>query len=186
MAQLQWRPLRHDDLADVARIAATAFPHHPEDPARFAERLALSPDWCFGLEDGEGALKGYLIAYPWPFGRIPPLNAPLGTLPDGGGALFLHDLALDPGSTGSGQASAIVEQVAARARAGGFGDIALVAVNDTARFWRRRGFVAVDGSSELRAKLASYGEGARYMRRGLAPRATGGGPAGGVTDVRVA
>ena len=167
MAQFRWRPLREADLAGVTRIAVTAFPHHHEDPACFAERLALSPSWCFGLEDAAGALKGYLIAYPWPLGTVPPLNAALRALPEQGDALFLHDLALDPEAAGTGQASAIVERVAAHARTAGFGDIALVAVNDTAEFWRRRGFTSVDGSPGLSAKLATYGEDARYMRRRL-------------------
>ena len=156
------------DLASVAQIAAIAFPHHYEDPACFAERLALSPAWCFGLEDEEGALKGYLVAYPWPLGAIPPLNARLGALPDGSDALFLHDLALHPDIAGTGQAGAIVEQIAAEAQAAGFDDIALVAVNDTAGFWERRGFTIAGGPPSLRAKLAIYGEGARYMRRHLA------------------
>jgi GNAT superfamily N-acetyltransferase len=161
----RWRPLREGDLAGVARIAAMAFPQHYEDPACFAERLALSPSWCFGLEDAAGALKGYLIAYPWPVGTIPPLNAPLGVLPEQRDALFLHDLAIHPAAAGTGQAQAILERVVEEARNAGIGVIALIAVNGTADFWRRQGFTVADTTPALEWKLASYGKGARYMLR---------------------
>ncbi len=42
----------------------------------------------------------------------------------------------------------------------------LVAVNDAAPFWERRGFAVVD-SPAMTAKLASYGADARYMVRTL-------------------
>ncbi len=168
MTRFRWRPLTAADLAQVADIARIAFPEHHEDPACFAERLALSPSWCFALDDGTGSLGGYLIAYSWPRGTIPPLNAPLGALPEQGEALFLHDLAIRPDAAGSGQARAIVGEIARKAQGAGFGEIALVAVNDSARFWRLQGFTVVDGPPDLQAKLATYGEGARYMRRPLA------------------
>jgi ribosomal protein S18 acetylase RimI-like enzyme len=161
LAQFRWRPMTEADLGSVAQIAAIAFPHHYEDPACFAERLALSPAWCFGLEDEEGALKGYVVAYPWPLGAIPPLNARLGALPDGSDALFLHDLALHPDIAGTGQAGAIVEQIAAEAQAAGFDDIALVAVNDTAGFWERE-------ASPLQADRRACGRSSRPTMRACA------------------
>lgn len=167
LTQFRWRPLTAADLAQVADIARIAFPEHHEDPACFAERLALSPSWCFALDDGTGSLKGYLIAYPWPRGTIPPLNAPLGALPEQGEALFLHDLATRPDAAGWGQARAIVDELARRAEVAGFREIALVAVNDSLEFWRRQGFTVADGSPALKAKLATYGNDARYMRRHL-------------------
>lgn len=155
------------DLADVADIARIAFPEHHEDPACFAERLALSPSWCFALDNGTGTPRGYLIAYPWPRATIPPLNTRLGAIPNQGETLFLHDLGICPEAAGSGQARAIVDEVARRAQDAGFGEIALVAVNDTLAFWHRQGFIAVDGSPTFKAKLATYGADARYMRRHL-------------------
>lgn len=96
-----WRPLRKNDLAQVVEIAAATFPDHPEDAVCFEERIATSR-WCLGLDDGEGGLDGYLVAYPWPLGDIPPLNTLLGPVRDAGGALFLHDLALRPVTAGRG------------------------------------------------------------------------------------
>jgi GNAT superfamily N-acetyltransferase len=168
LAQLLWRPLSETDLSGVGQIALATFPCHYEDPACFAERLSLSPRWSFGLEDWNGRLKGYLFAYPWPFGTIPPLNARLGAVPDQSRALFLHDLAIDPEARGTGQARAIVEQVARDARREGFCELTLVAVNNTAKFWQGRGFTIVNGRQSPHDKLSSYGADACYMRRRLA------------------
>ena len=165
-----WRPLQSGDLAAVVSIANAAFPFHPEAPAYFAERLALSPDWCFGLEDGADCLAGYLIAYPWLLNNIPPLNARLGILPDQRTSLFLHDLALRAGVAGGGRASAGVEHLVKLARAAGLTTIALVAVNETVGFWRRNGFRPVADDPCIRAKLASYGEGSAYMLREISPQ----------------
>jgi GNAT superfamily N-acetyltransferase len=154
----------------VAAIAEAAFPAHYEDPVHFAERLALSPDWCFGLEGPGGALGGYLIAYPWPLGAVPPLNASLGRVERDGASLFLHDLALSPAASGQGLAQAIVQRLSAAAAAAGFHSIALVSVNGAEPFWRRHRFAPVAPAAEVAAKLTQYGEDARYMVRALSPR----------------
>ncbi|MBV9841529.1 MAG: GNAT family N-acetyltransferase [Sphingomonadaceae bacterium] len=173
MTDYRWRPLREADLEGVAAIAALTFPQHPEELACFAERLALSPAWCFGLQDGASSLLGYLIAYPWPLGSVPPLNALLGSLPPQADALFLHDLAIHPNAAGSGQGAKIVGHLASDAFNARFSDIALVAVNQTMAFWQGQGFRAEAPASNYRAKLASYGGGARYMRRHLEAAARG-------------
>lgn len=149
-----------DDLGKVVAVARVAFPDHPEDRPCFAERLALSPDLCFVLAEGED-VAGYLIAYPWPLGRIPPLNSLLGALPEARDALYLHDLALRPGARGGGHARTILDMLFARAAGT---PIALVSVNDSAAFWRAQGF-AESAAPDIAAKLASYGDDARYMVR---------------------
>ena len=55
-----WRPMLPADLSMTETIAEQVHPDYPEDPAVFAERLALFPAGCFML----GAV-GYLIAHPW-------------------------------------------------------------------------------------------------------------------------
>lgn len=152
------------DLDGVVAVARVAFPDHFEDRACFAERLTLYPDGCRVLANGDGAVAGYGIAYPWLRDAMPPLNALVGALPDDAGLIYLHDLALLPVTRGTGAAGLYVEWLVAKARAEGWPHIALVAVNDAAPFWARQGFAAVD-RPELRAKLASYGEDARYMVR---------------------
>lgn len=158
-----WRAMTAAHLDDVVAVAAVAFPDHPEGRACFAERLALCPQLCFVLEDA-GAVAGYLIAYPWPQGAIPPLDTLLGALPEDGSALYLHDLALLPHTQGRGQAAAGVALLLERARALGGTSIALVSVNASTGFWKAQGFCAAEAPP---GKLASYGEAARYMRRAI-------------------
>ena len=158
---MRWRAMEAGDLDGVVAVARIAFPDHPEGRACFEERLALAPASCFVLE-GERGVAGYLIAYPWPRGAIPPLDTLLGGLPKSRESWYLHDLALLPEARGGGNARAglalLFDQLDA--------PIALVSVNESAAFWQAQGFVPQD-SPELRAKLSSYGPGARYMVRGV-------------------
>lgn len=156
---MHWRAMEAGDLDGVVAVARIAFPDHPEGRACFAERLALAPRSCFVLE-GEGHIAGYLIAYPWPQGAIPPLDTLLGGLPEVRDSWYLHDLALLPKVRGGGNARAGLALLFAQVSA----PIALVSVNESAAFWQAQGFVPRE-SAELRAKLASYGADARYMIR---------------------
>jgi ribosomal protein S18 acetylase RimI-like enzyme len=158
---MHWRPMLDSDLDGVVAVAAVAFPDHPEGRACFAERLALTSDSCWVLAAG-AAIAGYLIAYPWPLGEIPPLDTLLGQLPEQRTAWYLHDLALLPDARGTGQAAAGLALLFAHTEA----PIALVSVNDSAAFWAGHGFVAQQ-SPTLQAKLKSYGPHARYMVRGV-------------------
>ncbi|MFD1959897.1 GNAT family N-acetyltransferase [Novosphingobium panipatense] len=141
-------------------------PDHFEAQGCFEERLALFPQGCFVLASGE-EVRGYLIVYPWPAGAVPPLNSALGGLPDQREAFYLHDLALQDPLRGKGHTRPIVEQAAAMLRAMGGRSLALVSVNDSVPFWRAMGFEPVVPDASLTAKLASYGEDARYMVRAL-------------------
>lgn len=162
-----WRPMAPADLDGVAAVARLSFPHHPEDRACFANRLALHPDGCFVLAAGsEGEVKGYLVAYPWRRGEAPALNTLIEAIPSDADLVYLHDLALHPDTRGGGHTHPIIERLASETRAKGWPSIALVAVNDAAAFWGRHGFV-VDPSAGIAAKLASYGDDARYMIRTL-------------------
>jgi len=165
MPGLIWRAMTPDDLDTVVAIAATAFPNHFEDRACFANRLSLYPQGCRVLADPAG-LCGYLVAYPWRRGQVPPLNSLIGSIPDDADVLYLHDLALRPEIRGAGHARVAIEALSADARMAGWPAVALVAVNDAEAFWARRGFVT-DPAPDLRTTLAGYGPDARYMVRGL-------------------
>jgi ribosomal protein S18 acetylase RimI-like enzyme len=154
---MRWRAMTAADLDGVVAVAATAFPDHPEGRACFAERLALAPETCWALAEG-AAVAGYLIAYPWPLGAIPPLDTLLGSLPAARDAWYLHDLALLPKTRGQGHAAAGLALLFAHTDA----PIALVSVNDSAAFWVGHDFVA-----QPSAKLKSYGPHARYMVRSV-------------------
>lgn len=154
-----WRSMTATDLGGVLAVAAIGFPDHPESLACIAERLTLSPETCFTLAEGDRVV-GFLIAYPWPLGAIPPLDTLLGSLPEARDAWYLHDLALLPEARGNGHAAAGLALLFAQVDA----PIALVSVNNSAAFWRSHGFLPID-TPALRAKLVSYGPDARYMRR---------------------
>lgn len=166
MAAAHWRPMHGDDVDGVVAVAAVAFPDHFERRDCFAERFALFPQGCFVLAAGD-AVQGYLIAYPWPLGAIPPLNSLLGALPASRETWYLHDLALHPDACGQGHARPIVERLAIEAREQGAERIALVSVNDSMPFWQGVGFAPVAGDATLARKLESYGEASRYMVRAL-------------------
>lgn len=166
MSDFNWRPMRTDDVDGVVAVARSAFPNHFEALACFAERLALFPEGCFALASADG-IKGYLIAYPWPLGEIPPLNSLLGALPEARETIYLHDLALHPDIRGQGHARPIVERLAAEAGALGVRRIALVSVNDTVPFWQSMGFEPVLADAVVARKLVSYGADSTYMVRKL-------------------
>lgn len=162
---LAWRPMTAVDLDGVVEVARVGFPDHFEDRACFENRLDLNPGGCFVLADGQG-VAGYLVAYPWARDAAPALNVRIDAIPGDASVMYLHDLALSPGARGRGLTAEIVERLADQARAAGWPALALVAVNDAAGFWARRGF-RVRETPALADKLASYGPDARYMTRDL-------------------
>ncbi len=161
MTSVSWRAMAAADLAAVSNIAAAVHPDFPEEDAVFAERLALCPDGCHVLVH-EGDIAGYVISHPWTAGSCPPLNALLGSLPADADSFYIHDLALLPLARGSGAAVSIVDVLKDVARSAGYPRMCLVAVNNSAGFWRRQGFESADAAA-MAAKLASYGADARYM-----------------------
>lgn len=152
------------DLPAVMRIAGFVHPAYPEDEAVFAERLRLAPEGCHVLAAPAGVLQGYLVSHPWPAGAVPALNSLLGEIRAGTTNWYIHDLALLPEARGGKAASRIVAAVIGQAGLAGCTSLALVAVNDSAGFWRRQGFDEVHEPA-LDRELASYDDAARYMRR---------------------
>jgi GNAT superfamily N-acetyltransferase len=164
--ELRWRAMEERDLDAVAAIAAASFPEHFESPHIFANRLAVFREGCSSLMTAEGEVMGYLISYPWEEASVPALNIPLDGIPQDAGLFYLHDLALRLEAQGFGYASEIIDRLTLYAQARGWPSLALVAVNDAARFWQRHGFEVVE-TPELRARLKTYGPGAYYMLRKL-------------------
>jgi len=154
------------DLDAVAEIAAVAFPDHFEGRDCFRNRLTLNPSGCFALVDEAGMVKGYLIAYPWRRESAPALNTLIAAIPDDADVLYLHDLAIGPEVQGRGLSRDIVERLARDARAAGWPEMALVAVNQAAPFWEGHGFTIMD-RPKMAETLAGYGPDARYMTRRL-------------------
>jgi len=159
-----WRRMTAADLDAVAAIADEIHAALRERPVVFAEKLRLFPEGCFALEQG-GAIAGYAIAHPWRRDAIPALDAFLGALPAAPDCLFVHDVVVLPPARGRGAAGAIVATLCDLARVRGLAYLALVSVYGTHRLWQRHGFAVVDDPA-LAARLAPYGDTARYMRRG--------------------
>lgn len=162
-----WRPMRPEDLPAVLEIAARVHPGFPEREEVFAERLRLSPEGCLLLVPGRLAL-GYAISHPWRAFQPPPLDSLLGALPASPATWYVHDVALLPGTRGSGMGAEAVCRLAETAKKKGLASLSLVAVGGSAPFWQRQGFGAVE-REDLAAKLASYGSDARFMVRPLGP-----------------
>ena len=139
MKDMEWRPMRADDLDAVAAISAAVHGDYAETLATYEERLALYPAGCITLEEA-GAPVGFLISHPWHAGKSPALNQQLGAIPRENADYYLHDIALLPQTRGSGAGKAALAYVIAHARSRGFERVTLVAVNGADRFWSTQGF----------------------------------------------
>ena len=159
-----WRPMTTADLPAVKRLADAIHPAFPESAAVFANRLTLHADGCEVL-DGDNGLKEYVLSHPWQDRSPPPLDAVLQPAASPS-TYYIHDLALLPETRGSGAGTAIVALLAARARGLDLPNMTLVAVNNSVHFWQRQGFT-VTRDPALDAKLASYGDEARFMTKDL-------------------
>lgn len=166
MSKPHWRLARASDLAAIVAIAARVHPDLPERPEVFAEKMRLCPDGCRVLA-ADDAIVGYGLAHPWMQRRIPPLDSFLGQLPENADCLYVHDVAVLPEFRG-GVARDYVAAIGMLARASGVAALALVSVYATRPMWERFGFRPVTADAALRAKLASYGDGATYMLRDVA------------------
>lgn len=162
---MPWRPMTARDLAEVQALADAIHLDHPEDAVVFAERLHLYPQGCLALEEN-GRLIGYALTHPWHFGKPPELNSLLGGIPHGATTYYVHDVALLPEARGKGYAAQIGDRLADHASKAGFGNLSLVAVNNSQGFWERLGFrkARVPGLEE---KLLTYGPDAVLMARDL-------------------
>ncbi|QIP09026.1 GNAT family N-acetyltransferase [Bradyrhizobium symbiodeficiens] len=166
MSKPHWRPAHASDLPAISAIAARIHPDLPESPEVLAEKMRLCPDGCRLLVVGD-EIAGYGLSHPWKQHRIPPLDGLLERLPEDADCLYIHDVAVLAESRG-GVLRAYIADIEQLARASGLATLALVSVYATQPLWQRLGFRPVTADADLRAKLASYGEGATYMLRDLA------------------
>lgn len=146
-----WRPMRPADLADVVAVADVVHLNYPEDPAVFANRLALFAPGCLMAEEN-GRTLGYCIAHPGTIGAPPPLDTVLAALPAAADCLYIHDVALLPAARGRHLGVALARLLEEVARAHGFARMALTAVNNSDGFWGALGY-----EPQPCASLASYG-----------------------------
>jgi len=163
-----WRNMRDQDLDTVVAIADRVHLDYPESPAIYAERLQLFAGGCQIAMDTAGAVHGYAIAHPAVLGQPPSLDTLLHALPASANCLYLHDIALLPEGRKSGLGGALMEYLTLLAQTMQVDYLALVAVNNSAPYWRRQGFSAYAGADDqLRSKLVSYNAAAEYLVRDL-------------------
>ncbi len=159
-----WRNMRDQDLSTVVAIADRVHLDYPESPAIYAERLQLFAGGCQIAMDAVGAVHGYAIAHPALLGQPPSLDSMLSTLPVTANCLYLHDIALLPAGRKFGLGGTLIDYLTLLAQTMQLDYLALVAVNNSAPYWRRQGFTAyADLDAALRQKLASYHADAEYL-----------------------
>jgi ribosomal protein S18 acetylase RimI-like enzyme len=160
----RWRPLAPADLDALMAVAAVVHPTFPERRETFADKLALAPDCNFALQGEGGGVAGYAVALPWRTGEVVALDTTYGALPAPCDVLYIHDIALLPAARGRALAGEAVTLLVAAARRRALAQLALTAVYGAEAVWARHGFREVS-NPHLQAKLAFYGDGARYMVR---------------------
>ena len=156
------------DLPAVLQVQAECFePVTRESPQSFLAKLAASPSTCFVAVRGSDVV-GYLVAVPADSRSPPALNGDSFEIPREPDCLYLHDLSVTPRARGTGVAEALIEAFLSRLKQLGFTQARLTAVNDSADYWARHGFEVATPSATARDQVATYGEGARYMRMRVA------------------
>jgi ribosomal protein S18 acetylase RimI-like enzyme len=157
-----WRPLLPSDINELVRVAAEVHPELPESHQVFSERLALFPEGCLGLIEGDH-FCGYAISHPIRQCQPPELDSMLGEIDPGADQYYIHDIAILPALRGRGLASVGVQKLLAVAER--YPSTCLVSVYGTERFWGGFGFIKCPASNALRTKLVSFGEGAAFLQR---------------------
>ena len=166
------RPMQGADLPAVLALQARAYvPFFHEDEAVFRGKLAAFPDWCWVAQMADGELAAYLFTQPARLGRPPCLGDGGGSHKDGADTLHLHDMAVSPLARGAGLAArmtahALEAAQKAEFRHGRLRWASLIAVQGSVPYWARHGFVP----GQVAPDLSSYGPGAAYLVRPLAPQ----------------
>ncbi|WP_298210985.1 GNAT family N-acetyltransferase [Acidovorax sp.] len=168
------RPLALSDLADLLAVQLACYGEgFVESGEVFARRLASPVNCSLVLERG-GQVCAYLAAYRSRLCKVTPLHGDFegSAVAEGIDTLYLHDMAVLPALAGQGLAQALLAPLWERARHDGLLYSALVSVQGSQGYWARHGYAEhVLPDAMQRQRLATYGEGATYMVRGLAPSA---------------
>jgi len=152
------------DLDAVLAVQAACYPPSMQEPADIVlARLRAARDSCLVACDGEGVCA-YVFAYASRRGAVTPLDAAFQPAADAD-TLYIHDLAVAPRALGQGLARRLAGGLLEHGQSRGLTWSALVAVQDSRRFWEGLGFAVhglASGGQGARA-LLSYPDGALYM-----------------------
>lgn len=156
------------DLHAVLAVQAACYPPEMQEAAEVVlARLRTAPGTVLVAGDAEGVCA-YVFAYPSRLGAVTPLGAGFAPAADAD-TLYIHDLAVAPRALGQGLARRLLASLLAASPA--LPGAALVAVQDSRRFWEGQGFTVRDAGEEGARRLATYPDGALYMARGADRRA---------------
>lgn len=158
------RPLVESDLPAALAIQSAVYPPFlVEHTEALASRVSIPSHCCFAAIL-KGELVAYLLAHGWPKQSPPPIGAILSPAASSE-VLFIHDLAVGPQARGMGLGRQLVERAFESAVHQKLARAELIAVEAAAAYWRSLGFAETRMSSEIQAKIATYGEDARWMTR---------------------
>ncbi len=164
---LVWKNMTVNDLQHVLSIAGIVHVDYPESFAVYEERLRLFPEGCWvavSKDDDHAIPAGYAITHPGIIGQPPPLDTLLGQLPDKINCLYVHDVAILPTARQYGLGGALVQVAHRLAKQQAIMQMALIAVNQSAPYWYKKGFMPYQTASDaLRQKLNSYSDDAQYL-----------------------
>ncbi|WP_245572893.1 GNAT family N-acetyltransferase [Lichenihabitans psoromatis] len=157
-----WRHAGVDDLDAIMDIQSVVHDLLPERREVIADKLRHYGDGCLALCSRDGIVLGYGLSHPWRLDEAPALDTIMSRIPDDSDCLFVHDVALLPAARRQGASKAFVERIRTLARRDRLSALALVSVYGTTTVWAALGF-ELRPVSAMAAKLAAYGETARYM-----------------------
>nr|WP_249403585.1 GNAT family N-acetyltransferase [Sphingomonas sp. CFBP 13720] len=148
------------DAPAIATLARAGLGAYGEAAELYAERIALAPDGCFVLTDGD-AILGHCISHPWMRFAPPAMHTTLGAIPAAADCWYLHDVVVAPEGRGEQAVERLLPTLAANAADQSIATLALIAVGGADGYWARQGFVAVPGGA------AGFGDDAVYMERAV-------------------
>ena len=164
------RALQLHDLPGLLQVQLACYgAGFVESGEVFARRLA-SPVNCSLVLERAGQVCAYLAAYRSVQGKVTPLHGDFEGPPGAPDTLYLHDMAVLPAGAGQGLAQTLLAPLWAQGAAWGLRYTALVSVQGSQGYWEHHGYAVQPlADAQQRERLASYGEGAVYMVRTLAP-----------------
>ncbi|TWU09845.1 GNAT family N-acetyltransferase [Allorhodopirellula heiligendammensis] len=158
------REIIETDWGAIMRIQSEVYYEFaPESEVVMRSKLTQSPATCFVATGSNNLVHAYCLAHPYPPDRVAVLGRVNSERWAPSANLYVHDLAVQQGSTGRGVAQALFHHLTSVALAHGYRTMSLVAVQQAAGFWERMGFL----SSTAVTIDESYASGAIFMTRQL-------------------
>lgn len=137
------REIKTADWQQIALIQDICYPIEAREETETLQcHWVAAPDFCFVAETG-GNVVAYFFAHPWPRRVPPPINTRYAEIPENADSMFIHDLALLPGSRKTGLACELVKHLFEISIKTGFNHFSLISVQGTLRFWEKLGFSVV-------------------------------------------